>query len=174
MWLHKNKNCSFSSWTGELPSGGSYFVVCLCFCPLYKLSFNTRSMKSGFMELVWLGRKIGNYGQSKIMAPSKSIPDSLLRLSWSSKSLDRQATNCHEWRSAQCQAACLEREPEFRPPDDQQDLNNLWKRGVVCICSNPLPTSVGSESGPATRRSFFWVCYQLQDHVAENTCPLAV
>ena len=45
-------NCCSSSWTGELPSFGSYFVVCLCFCLLCKFSFNTRSMKSGSMDLV--------------------------------------------------------------------------------------------------------------------------
>ena len=201
-------NCCSSSWTGELPSFGSYFVVCLCFCLLCKFSFNTRSMKSGFMDLVrqseimdnrklwWLhknkllffkldgwtaqfwvlfrslslllpsvqvllqysqheiglhglGKTIGNYGQSKIMAPSKSIPDSLLRSSWKSQS----GPSGHKlsWMAVSSMPSrCLEREPEFRPPDDRQDLNNLWKRGVVCISSHPLPTSVGSESGPST------------------------
>ena len=128
---YRRTNCCFASWTGELPSLGSYFVACLCFCPLCEFSFNTRSMKSQHeisqheIRHHGLGKTIGNYKQSEIMAPSKSIPDSLLRSSWTSSSWDRQATNCHEWRSAQCQAACLEREPEFRPPDDQQDFNNL-------------------------------------------------
>ena len=47
MWLHKEKD-----WAAELISLGSYFLVCACFCTLYKFSFNTRSMKSGFIDLV--------------------------------------------------------------------------------------------------------------------------
>jgi hypothetical protein len=42
----------FSNWAAELISLGSYFLVCACFCALYKFSFNTRSMKSGFIDLV--------------------------------------------------------------------------------------------------------------------------
>ena len=42
----------FSNWAAELISLGSYFLVCACFCTLYKFSFNTRSMKSGFIDLV--------------------------------------------------------------------------------------------------------------------------
>ena len=98
--------------------------------------------------------------QSEINRMSKSIPYSLLRSSSKSRSSDRHATNCHEWQSAQCQAACLAREPESRPPGDLQDFDNLWKQDVVCTSLNPLPTSVGSESGPSTRRSLLWVCHQ--------------
>ena len=102
-------NCCSSSWTGELPSFGSYFVVCLCFCLLCKFSFNTRSMKSGSMDLVRQSEIMDNRKLWRRRNPFQTASSVL----HGSPSLDRQATNCHEWRSVQCQAAVLNASPNF-------------------------------------------------------------
>ena len=77
------RKCWFPNCAAELISLMSLRFGCACFCALvYKLSFRTRSMKSGFMDLV---------RQSEIIVDveihSRQSPPFFI-----------EVTNCHEWQ----------------------------------------------------------------------------